>query len=199
MKDWLYRYRMPAFLAAAALFHLAAFAWVRFAIPQKAAEIDPGAAVFKLVDVEEYVPPPPPPEAAVKKVMEQPKAAENIVETTETVVEVRDESLLSAPAEPDYLPQHKISDIPVIPTKNILSRIEYPPIALRQGIEGVVYLELFIDETGAIRKVSVLKDPGFGFADAALKALEGIRCEPARANGKPAAVRFRYPVRFSLK
>lgn len=199
MKEWLYRYRMPAFLLIAALVHLAAFAWVRFVIPQKAAEFDPGATVFKLVDVEEYVPPPPPPEAVVKKVAEQPKAAETIVETTEPVVEVQDESPYSPPVEPEYLPQHKISDIPVIPTKNILSRIEYPPIALRQGIEGVVYLELFIDEAGAIRKVNILKDPGFGFAEAALKALEGIRCEPARANGKPVAVRFRYPVRFSLK
>ncbi len=198
MKDWLYRYRMPAFLAVAALFHLAAFAWIRFAIPAKEVAIDPGATVFKLVDVEEYVPPPPP-DVPIRKVMEQPKASENIVETAETVVEVSDESLLSAPAEPEYLPQHKISDIPAIPTKDILARIEYPPIALRQGIEGVVYLELFIDEEGNIRKVNVLKDPGFGFSDAALRALEGIRCEPARANGKTVAVRFRYPVRFTLK
>lgn len=197
MREWLYRYRMPAFLVLAAAVHLAAFAWIRFAIPAKETAFDPEAAVFKLVDVEEYVPPPP--ETAVRKVMEQPKAAENVVETKETVVEVKDESAFIVPAEPDYLPQHKISDVPSIPTKAILDRIEYPPIPLRQGIEGVVYLELFIDETGSIRKVNILKDPGFGFAEAALKAMEGIRCEPAKANGKAVAVRFRYPVRFSLK
>lgn len=197
MREWLYRYRMPAFLVLAAAVHLAAFVWIRFAIPSKESAFDPEAAVFKLVDVEEYVPPPP--ETAVRKVMEQPKAAENVVETKETVVEVKDVSELIIPAEPDYLPQHKISEVPAIPTKTILDRIEYPPIPRRQGIEGVVYLELFIDETGAIRKVNVLKDPGFGFAEAALKAMEGIRCEPAKANGKAVAVRFRYPVRFSLK
>jgi len=199
MGEWLYRYRMPAFLALAALVHLAAFAWIRFATPAGPGPSESEATVFKLVDVEEYVPPPPPPETPVKKVPEQPKAAERVIETKETVVEVKEPSDLPAPAEPEYLPQHKISEIPTIPTGEILGRIEYPPIALRQGIEGVVYLELYIDEEGTIRKVNVLKDPGFGFADAALKALEGVRCEPARANGKAVAVRFRYPVRFSLK
>jgi outer membrane biosynthesis protein TonB len=38
--------------------------------------------------------------------------------------------------------------VPEIPSKEILSRITYPPIALKQGIEGVVYLELFIDADG---------------------------------------------------
>ncbi len=198
MKEWIWRYRMPVFLIIAALAHLAAFTWVRFALPQKETGADLGAEVFKLVDVEEYLPPPPPPETPVTKVMEQPKAAETVTETEEAVVEVKDESELSPPAV-EYLPQHKISVVPAIPTSAILERIQYPPIALRQGIEGVVYLELFIDEEGTIRKITVLKDPGFGFAEAALAALEGIRCEPARANGKPAAVRFRYPVRFTLK
>ena len=93
----------------------------------------------------------------------------------------------------------KISSIPEIPTKEILSKIEYPQMALRQGNEGVVYLELFIDQNGYIRKINILKNPGFGFAEAALKALEGIVCKPAMANGKPCAVKFRYSVRFTVK
>ncbi|HNY21606.1 MAG TPA: energy transducer TonB [Treponemataceae bacterium] len=83
-------------------------------------------------------------------------------------------------------------------TQTILSRIEYPAMAMKQGIEGVVYLELFIDEAGLIRKISVLKDPGHGFAEAAIAAITGLRCKPASANGRPVAVRFRYPVRFAI-
>ena len=71
-------------------------------------------------------------------------------------------------------------------------------MAMKQGIEGVVYLELYIDEAGNIRRINVLKDPGYGFADAAVAALEGITCKPAMMNDKPVAVRFRYPVRFVL-
>jgi len=98
----------------------------------------------------------------------------------------------------EYLPQHLVSTVPVIPTEELLARISYPPRALRQGIEGVVILELFIDKSGAIRKVGVIKDPGYGFADAAVAAIRGLSCEPARANGLPVAVRFRYPVRFTV-
>ncbi|HOV14543.1 MAG TPA: energy transducer TonB, partial [Spirochaetota bacterium] len=101
--------------------------------------------------------------------------------------------------EIDYLPQHKISDVPILPTDEIKSRMVYPPLANKQGIEGIVYLELYIDQFGNIKKIEVLKDPGYGFAEAALKALEGIKVKPAMSNGVPVAVKFRYPIRFTLK
>jgi protein TonB len=110
----------------------------------------------------------------------------------------------SAPApkaggEPEYLPQFKITDVPVVPAKMVLAKIEYPPLAAKQGIEANVFLELFIDDTGKIRKITVLKDPGYGFAQAAIAALSDITCTPAMVDGQPVAVRFRYPVRFTLK
>jgi protein TonB len=104
-----------------------------------------------------------------------------------------------AGGEPDYLPQFRITDVPIVPAKAVLARIEYPPLAAKQGIEANVFLELFIDDTGKIRKITVLKDPGYGFAQAAIAALSGIACTPAMVDGQPVAVRFRYPVRFTLK
>lgn len=104
-----------------------------------------------------------------------------------------------AEGEPEYLPQFKIDEVPIIPARTVLSRIEYPPLAARQGIEANVFLELFIDETGRIRKITVLKDPGHGFAAAAVAALRGVVCTPAMVEGQPVAVRYRYPVRFTLK
>ena len=69
-----------------------------------------------------------------------------------------------------------------------------PVLANRQGIEGVVYLELFIDETGEIKRIDILQEPGFGLGEAA--AFDGVTVAPAESNGVPVAVRFRYPVRF---
>jgi len=157
--------------------------------------------VIKLVDVREFVPPPPPVEKEpVHKIQinDQPTASETIIAVDDKI-----EITESAPAaveyrEPDYLPQHKISKIPAIPSDQVLARMIYPPMALRQNLEAVVYVELFIDENGLVRKVSVLKDPGHGFAEAAVNALEGLRCAPAEANGVPVAVRYRYPIRFVL-
>lgn len=175
--------------------HIIVLVCVRFSVKDAITEEEIDAEIFKLVDVEEFVPPPPPPPVIEKKevVVNSVKASETIQETEKEVVEVED-----APVEIEYVPQHKISVVPEIPTKAILSKIEYPKMAMKQGIEGVVYLELFIDAAGNIRHVNVLKDPGYGFAEAALAALDGITCKPALVNDTPVAVRFRYPIRFVL-
>lgn len=176
--------------------HILVLVCVRFSVKNSVPEEEIDAEIFKLVDVEEFVPPPPPPPVIEKKevIVNSVKTSETIQETEKEVVEVEEE----VPVEIDYVPQHKISVVPEIPTKSILSKIEYPKMAMKQGIEGVVYLELFIDEAGNIRHVNVLKDPGYGFAEAAIAALDGIFCKPALMNEKPVAVRFRYPIRFVL-
>ncbi len=180
----------PVLFSLVIAIHVLVLIGVKFSVSNAAAEEEKVAEIFKLVDVEEFVPPPPPPVIEKKEVLVNTvKSSENIQETEKEVVEVEDI---------DYVPQHKISVIPEIPTKKILSKIEYPKMAMKQGIEGVVYLELFIDEEGNIRRVNVLKDPGYGFADAAISALDGIICKPALVNDKPVAVRFRYPIRFVL-
>ena len=181
----------PILFSLVIAIHVVVLICVKFSVSSAVQEEEKSAEIFKLVDVEEFVPPPPPPVIEKKEVVvNSVKASENIQETEKEVVEVQEEI--------DYVPQHKISVIPEIPTKAILSKIEYPKMAMKQGIEGVVYLELFIDENGNIRRVNVLKDPGYGFADAAIEALEGVVCKPALVNDKPVAVRFRYPVRFVL-
>ncbi len=154
------------------------------------------AKIMKLVNITEYVPPVSrqvpaakslPPETQTQTVVNNVASSEKIIETKDNVEEIV------------YLPQSKISKVPVLPARKILSRIEYPAAAKKQGIEGVVFLELCIDEKGSIRDIKVLKDPGNGFAEAAVKALSGITVIPALVNGEPCAVRYRYPIRFSLK
>ena len=177
-----------AVFAFALLIHVAAICF--FSVKQKEEDVETvdfsQADVFKLVDVQEYVKPEPQNDEIV---VNQPKASERVRETEKKVKDF-DESA--------FLPQHKISSVPVIPIREVLSKIVYPPMALRQGIEAVVYLELFIDSKGAIKNIKVLKDPGHGFAEAAVAALKGIVCVPANANGKNCAVRYRYPIKFTL-
>ncbi|MBQ1629032.1 MAG: energy transducer TonB [Treponema sp.] len=182
------KFARPLIFALVLILHAAVIFLFNFTDNEEDAEtIDfREAEVFKLVDIQEYVQPPVQQKEAVT-VANQPKAAEKIVETDKEVNE-----------EIEYLPQHKISSIPVIPTREVLSRIVYPPMALKQGIEAVVYLELFIDSGGTIRKIKVLKDPGHGFAQAAVNALQGLSCIPANVNGKNCAVKYRYPVKFTL-
>jgi protein TonB len=179
-------------------------------------------------EVQEEVPPPPEPEPlppppikehppqkilpeevpAVEFTANEP-VAETIIEAEETPVEVAaapeafiaSETPSTARYTEEYLPQNQVSILPRLDEKEIRSKLIYPSIALRSGLEGTVYLELYIDREGQVRRIVVLKEnpPDRGFGEAAVKAFEGLRGKPAEANGKAVAVRYRYPVRFQIK
>jgi protein TonB len=183
----------------------------------------PIAAVMKLLDFQEYTPLPPPPPPPLET-MPEPVAsnvveaiAETMIEADElppdqVVVDMLPSSAVGAPGgvvgglgvpgEETYLAQGRISVIPVLPDDQIRQATTYPAIALRSGIEGMVYLELFIDRNGEIKQITVLRETpeGRGFGDAAMKAFTGIKAlSPAYANGMAVGVRYRYPVRFTIK
>ncbi|MDR1210819.1 MAG: energy transducer TonB [Spirochaetaceae bacterium] len=101
----------------------------------------------------------------------------------------------------EYLPMHLVSKPPSFSDDAIRNRLSYPPQALRFNIEGLVYLELFVDRDGAVRRITILREdpPGRGFGQAALRAFEGLTGVPAEANGIPVAVRYRYPLRFTIR
>jgi protein TonB len=101
----------------------------------------------------------------------------------------------------EYLPLDWVSKPPLFSDEAIRRRLRYPPLALRANIEGLVYLELFVDRSGAVKMISILNEdpPGRGFGEAALRAFEGLRGVPAELNGSPVAVRYRYPLRFTIR
>lgn len=196
MKALLYRkvrkILRPLIYVFVLMLHIGAVIYIKINVTEITEDEIENTLLIKLVDVVEVEPEIEIPETI--EVFSQPKSSETIIEVEEEV----EESILED-TEPDFIQQHLISEIPIIPTNLILDQIEYPVMAQRQGIEAVVYLELYIDKTGKIRRVEVLRDPGHGFAEAAVKALENINCSPALSNGAPVAVRFRYPIRFVLQ
>ena len=88
---------------------------------------------------------------------------------------------------------------PVFDRTVLASRIKYPSLAKRQGIEGLVMLRLCISVSGKVERIEVEEDPGYGLAQAAVKAFTGFQGEPALLGGEAVPVTLRYPVRFTLK
>jgi protein TonB len=199
--------RRGSIFALVAALHIFLLFFIVFTIELTAGTIEMPAAVMKLADIEEEAPPLPPRKAAL--VVEQEiieSIAETVIEVDEVPVEVETAAAIPSTAAPvryteEYLPQNKVSVLPQLDERDIRSRLVYPPIALRSGLEGVVYLELYIDREGKVRRIVILKEnpPGRGFGEAAVKAFEGISGKPAQANGETVAVRYRYPVRFQIK
>jgi protein TonB len=128
------------------------------------------ATVMKLTNFEEsepepeIIPPPPPP------IVLPPVLYQNTTETiAETIVETEDETppeivpdfvpppeaiavpVAAVQVQEEYLPMHKISVPPVFSEQDLLKRLVYPTIALRSKVEGIVYLELFVDKPEQFR------------------------------------------------
>lgn len=80
----------------------------------------------------------------------------------------------------------------------IQSKIKYPEAAKNQGIEGKVYIQAFINESGNVDNAKVLKGIGGGCDEAALDAVMQTKFKPGIHNGKPVKVQVSIPIRFKL-
>lgn len=88
---------------------------------------------------------------------------------------------------------------PIFDLKRLSSLLVYPPAAKRQNKEGLVRLRLYISEYGIIERMVVEEDPGYGLAEATVKAFEQLKPQAAMQDGKPLAVTMVFPVRWTLK
>ena len=76
---------------------------------------------------------------------------------------------------------------------------DYPPEAISRGLQGVVWLRLFIDDEGDVRVVKLLKSSGHGLLDnAAIHAVKTWSGTPAERGGRPVDTLEVLPIRFRL-
>jgi protein TonB len=187
------KFLIPVVVAA---LHAAAILFLAFEYKAVLREAAENARIMKLADLAEEPPPPP-----IDEIPKVEAIAETMIETDfvpqQTIVAAG--SLITG--DTDYLPMHLVSQLPVFSEDELRRRVVYPPIAQRSELEATVYLEIFVDREGMVRNVTILReDPsGWGFGEAAVKAFQGFKGRPALENGREVAVRYRYPVRFSLR
>jgi len=147
-----------------------------------------------------------------------PDQLENIVEpiipekpkipiAAETDEEVEAETIDKTNFVDDY---GKISDIdfkppPFVPydvEPRLLNpdevKFEYPKSVIMLGVEGTVYLELWIDEKGTVRNVKLTKSLYSTLDKIAVRNAKNLKFSPAMQRDKPVAVRYSFPVIFKL-
>jgi len=175
----------------AAVVHLLVLFFLVFKTNVLIQEAPENARIMKLTDFEELIPEPEVPQVEA--------IAEKMIETDV----VPDQHVLAAGVflAENYLPMHQVSVPPKFEVNTVMKDLVYPPIALRSGIEGRVILELFVDRSGVVRNIAILREEpeGRGFGEAAVKAFTGRKGVPAYANGEAVSCRYRYPVTFKLK
>ena len=83
----------------------------------------------------------------------------------------------------------------------LVSALEYPELARRAGIEGVVIVGVLVDEKGKLLDTKIVKPHGSnaGLEEAAIKGLLKMKWKPAYQRDKPIKVWVAVPVRFRLR
>ncbi len=83
--------------------------------------------------------------------------------------------------------------------ESLKEKIKYPEEALKNKVEGTVYVMVYINENGGIDFVEVVKGIGYGCDEEALRAVSQCQFTPAYNQGKPVKVRIVIPIKFKLK
>jgi TonB family protein len=88
----------------------------------------------------------------------------------------------------------------VAPVPDRAPPLQYPPIALRQRVEGTVELNVLIDEKGGVLDAQVVAGAGgkIGLNEAAIENVKRRRYRPATKEGIPVKVWIPVRVRFTL-
>ena len=108
-----------------------------------------------------------------------------------TIPEMPDVQIPSVP-QTKFIPY----DDPPVPKTPI--RPKYPESAQEAGIQGTVFVEVYIDEKGRVKETRIIK--GIPELDeAATEAIHRVRFMPAKQGGSTVAARIVIPVKFSLR
>jgi protein TonB len=178
-------------------------------IQEKAAVTEGPQELFKVEDVQQTKQenrPPPPPKPPIPIEAPSEDVLEDI-EIGETELNVNEQVAAPPPPkvekkveeEPQYFVAVEEMPEPIGGIQAIQSKIIYPEIAKRAGIEGKVYVLAFVDETGTVTKAEIIKGLGAGLDEAALKAVKATKFKPGKQRGKPVKVQVSIPIVFKLQ
>lgn len=207
------RRRLRVAIAVAAVAHL-----FLFALPtiHSAAEAPPKEerAMVVVQQVRFKPPPPPPPEAPPP----EPQAVEIPVPdpTPDELEPIREIEPIEVFQPIDYPDVIQIPDAPPETTPEDPGPIlvggdvarplgiytplpDYTELARRARIQGIVILQLTLDEQGEVQNVQVLKDLPMGLTESAVRTVSTWRYEPATLNDKPVEVLMTVTVNFTLQ
>jgi protein TonB len=103
------------------------------------------------------------------------------------------------PGEEDYVVFAEKMPAPVGGVEAIMKKIKYPPTAQKAGIEGKVYILIYINESGGVDDVKVVKGIGGGCDEEAANVIKGHKFSAAEHNGAAVKSKLSLAIQFKLK
>ncbi len=85
----------------------------------------------------------------------------------------------------------------------IYAQLTYPKKARRREIQGMAVVSFVVERDGSLTSAEVLRDPGGGTGDEALRVVQLMMDQPNWSpgiqDGEPVRVQFNLPIQFSLE
>jgi len=139
----------------------------------------------------------PPPPAKPK----MPVAAKSDEEVEEETIEKTDfTGLEKKEADVGFRPPKFVAyEVAPQPLNQKIMYSAYSEAARQIGVEGTLFLELWIDTNGKVRNVIITKPLHHTIDKTAQEIAYKLKFKPAMQRDKPVAVRLSYPVTFKLE
>ena len=78
--------------------------------------------------------------------------------------------------------------------------VRYPSLALRNGVEGKVFVSFTVDAKGEVTDVRIVKGLGSGLDEETMRAIKTLpRFIPGKQNGNDVSVSFTVPVTYKIQ
>jgi protein TonB len=101
--------------------------------------------------------------------------------------------------EDPYKPVAEEMPTPVGGYESVYKKVVYPETARNTGIEGKVYLLVYISEAGSVDNIKVVKGIGAGCDQAAEEAIRKTKFNPGKSQGQAIKVKLTIPFVFITK
>lgn len=84
--------------------------------------------------------------------------------------------------------------------KYVALNLKYPKEAVKEGINGRVFVSFIVDKTGEVKQVKVVRGVDEALDNEAIRVVRNSpKWEPALVDDKPVNVQFTFPIVFALK
>ncbi|BBM69206.1 energy transducer TonB [Rhodothermus marinus] len=168
----------------------------------------------EIVQTRQELPPPPPPRPTVPIAVpdetileEEPVSFDVSLDINEAITELPPPPPPPEPQKEAQQPEEEqeifvvVEEMPEIigGIERLYELLEYPELARKAGLEGLVVVQFVVEPDGSISNIQVIRSAGKLLDEAAVKAVQQLRFKPGRQRGRPVRVRFSLPIRFKLQ
>lgn len=102
------------------------------------------------------------------------------------------------PNDEEYAPFAEEMSSPVGGIEGIVKNVHYPDMARKAGVQGRVFILVYVNEHGGVDDVKVVKGIGAGCDEAAVSAAKKTKFNPGKSKGQSIKTKLSLAINFKL-